>query len=193
MRRQEGHDGHQGGACRPPSRASWPRSSSPVSRAIGETMVATMAGGRGRHRPCEGANPLEPGMTMTGGDDQRRRRDRPGASGGARSRCLFFVGLLLFLVTLAPEHRSATASCGACVRSVLRRSAWRSSRMARRRRHRPLGRRRQVMLVAATGDVKGLAARRLGAAHDAATLTVGVSSSCRSPCCAQVIVRGDGR
>jgi phosphate transport system permease protein len=70
-----------------------------VSRAIGETMVATMAGGAADTVPWNGYNPLEPGMTMTaamtnavGGTDQ--------ATTGAPFQVLFFVGLLLFLVTL---------------------------------------------------------------------------------------------
>jgi phosphate transport system permease protein len=70
-----------------------------VSRAIGETMVATMAGGAADTVPWKGADPLEPGMTMTaamtnavGGTDQ--------AATGAPFQVLFFVGLLLFLVTL---------------------------------------------------------------------------------------------
>ena len=49
--------------------------------------------------PWKGANPLNPGMTMTaamtnavGGTDQ--------AASGAPFQVLFFVGLLLFLVTL---------------------------------------------------------------------------------------------
>jgi phosphate transport system permease protein len=68
-----------------------------TSRAIGETMVATMAGG------SDGTGsrtlyPLDPGLSMTaamtnaaGGTDQ--------AKGGASFDALFFVGLLLFLIT----------------------------------------------------------------------------------------------
>ncbi len=70
-----------------------------ISRAIGETMVATMAGGAADTVPWKGASPLEPGMTMTaamtnavGGTDQ--------AATGAPFQVLFLVGLLLFLVTL---------------------------------------------------------------------------------------------
>jgi phosphate transport system permease protein len=70
-----------------------------TSRAIGETMVATMAGGFDGSGPYTGWNPLEPGLTMTaamtnaaGGTDQ--------AKGGAPFQVLFFVGLLLFLITL---------------------------------------------------------------------------------------------
>jgi len=69
-----------------------------VSRAIGETMVATMAGGP------DGSGtftkfPLEPGLTLTaamtnaaGGTDQ--------AIKGASFNVLFFLGLVLFLITL---------------------------------------------------------------------------------------------
>ena len=70
-----------------------------VSRAIGETMVATMAGGYDGSGPYNGLNPLEPGLTMTaamtnaaGGTDNTK--------GGAPFEVLFFVGLLLFLITL---------------------------------------------------------------------------------------------
>ena len=70
-----------------------------VSRAIGETMVATMAGGYDGSGPYNGVSPLEPGLTMTaamtnaaGGTDNTK--------GGAPFEVLFFVGLLLFLITL---------------------------------------------------------------------------------------------
>lgn len=69
-----------------------------TSRAIGETMVATMAGGRDGSGPRV-LSPLDPGLTMTaamtnaaGGTDQ--------VKAGAPFQVLFFVGLLLFLVTL---------------------------------------------------------------------------------------------
>jgi phosphate transport system permease protein len=70
-----------------------------TSRAIGETMVATMAGGYDGSGPYNGFNPLEPGLTMTaamtnaaGGTDNTK--------GGAAFEVLFFVGLLLFAITL---------------------------------------------------------------------------------------------
>jgi phosphate transport system permease protein len=70
-----------------------------VSRAIGETMVATMAAGYDGSGPYEGWNPLNPGLSMTGamtnaagGTDATR--------GGAPFEALFLVGLLLFLITL---------------------------------------------------------------------------------------------
>jgi phosphate transport system permease protein len=69
-----------------------------ASRAIGETMVATMAGGLDGSGPFS-ASPLEPGLTMTaamtnaaGGSDQ--------VQAGAPFLVLFFTGLLLFMVTM---------------------------------------------------------------------------------------------
>ena len=71
-----------------------------TSRAIGETMVATMAGGFDGSGPFSGYSPLDPGLTMTaamtnaaGGTDQD--------VGGASFEVLYFVGLILFLITLA--------------------------------------------------------------------------------------------
>ncbi|MCU0259687.1 MAG: phosphate ABC transporter permease subunit PstC [Ilumatobacteraceae bacterium] len=70
-----------------------------TSRAIGETMVATMAGGYDGSGPYNGFNPLEPGLTMTaamtnaaGGTDA--------VKAGPPFDVLFFVGLLLFFITL---------------------------------------------------------------------------------------------
>ena len=70
-----------------------------ISRAIGETMVATMAGGAADTVPWKGCSPLEPGMTMTAAMTNAVGGTRPG-SHGAPFQVLFFVGLLLFLVTL---------------------------------------------------------------------------------------------
>jgi phosphate transport system permease protein len=71
-----------------------------VSRAIGETMVATMAGGFDGSGPYTGWDVLAPGLTMTaamtnaaGGTDA--------VKAGPAFDVLFFVGLLLFLITLA--------------------------------------------------------------------------------------------
>lgn len=68
-----------------------------VSRAIGETMVATMAGGPDGSGPFT-RNPLDGGLTLTaamtnaaGGSDQ--------AVKGASFNVLFFLGLVLFLIT----------------------------------------------------------------------------------------------
>jgi phosphate transport system permease protein len=70
-----------------------------VSRAIGETMVATMAGGFDGSGPFSGYAPTNPGLTMTaamtnavGGTDQD--------VGGASFEVLYFVGFILFLTTL---------------------------------------------------------------------------------------------
>lgn len=70
-----------------------------TSRAIGETMVAVMAGGYDGSGPFAW-KPTEPGLTMTaamtnaaGGSDN--------VKAGAPFEVLYFVGLLLFLVTLA--------------------------------------------------------------------------------------------
>lgn len=70
-----------------------------TSRAIGETMVATMAGGYDGSGPFNGLNPLEPGLTMTaamtnaaGGTDQVKV--------GSAFEVLFLVGFLLFVVTV---------------------------------------------------------------------------------------------
>ena len=69
-----------------------------TSRAIGETLVATMAGGRDGSSPFT-FRPTEPGLTMTaamtnaaGGTDQ--------VKAGAAFDALYFVGLLLFFITL---------------------------------------------------------------------------------------------
>lgn len=70
-----------------------------TSRAIGETMVAAMAGGRDGSGPRV-LSPLDPGLTMTaamtnaaGGTDQ--------VKAGAPFQVLFFVGLLLFVLTMS--------------------------------------------------------------------------------------------
>lgn len=70
-----------------------------TSRAIGETMVATMAGGYDGSGPYNGLSPLNPGLSMTaamtnaaGGTDSTQ--------GGAAFEVLFLVGLLLFVITI---------------------------------------------------------------------------------------------
>jgi phosphate transport system permease protein len=70
-----------------------------VSRAIGETMVATMAAGYDGSGPYNGLSPLNGGLSMTGamtnaagGTDQTQ--------GGAAFDVLFLVGFLLFVITL---------------------------------------------------------------------------------------------
>lgn len=69
-----------------------------ISRAIGETMVATMAGGLDGSGP-RSANPLDPGLSITaaltnasGGTDA--------TVAGASYQVLFFLGLVLFVGTL---------------------------------------------------------------------------------------------
>jgi phosphate transport system permease protein len=69
-----------------------------VSRAIGETMVATMAGGLDG-QGARAWNPLDPGLSITaaltnaaGGTDQ--------VKAGAAFQVLFFLGLVLFLMTM---------------------------------------------------------------------------------------------
>lgn len=70
-----------------------------VSRAIGETMVATMVGGFDGAGQFSGYGPRNPGLSMTaamtnaaGGTDQD--------VGGASFEVLYFVGILLFMITL---------------------------------------------------------------------------------------------
>jgi phosphate transport system permease protein len=70
-----------------------------ISRAIGETMVVAMAaGGTGS---AQGFSPLEPGQTMTGamaslatGSDQVKGAE-------LTFEAIFFVGMLLFLITFS--------------------------------------------------------------------------------------------
>ena len=94
------HDEPAGRRSRRPSRASWRRSCSGVSRAIGETMIVAIAAGATGGSLFQ-LNPFEPGQTMTAamtalaiGSDQVRGAELTFES-------LFFVGLLLFLMTLA--------------------------------------------------------------------------------------------
>lgn len=68
-----------------------------VSRAVGETMVVFLAGGG---TPTVADSPLDPGITITSamtgvltGSDQQ--------AGGAAYESVFFLGLLLFLITLS--------------------------------------------------------------------------------------------
>lgn len=68
-----------------------------VSRAVGETMVVFLAGGG---TPTVAGSPLDPGITITSamtgvltGSDQQ--------AGGAAYESVFFLGLLLFLITLS--------------------------------------------------------------------------------------------
>jgi phosphate transport system permease protein len=70
-----------------------------VSRAIGETMVATMAAGIDGSGPFDGYSPTSKGLSMTGamtnavgGTDQD--------VGGASFEVLYFVGAFLFVITM---------------------------------------------------------------------------------------------
>ena len=70
-----------------------------VSRAIGETMVVAMAAGA-----VGGGlftlNPLEPGITMTAAMASLAIGSDQVAGAGNAFQSLFFVGLLLFIMTL---------------------------------------------------------------------------------------------
>jgi phosphate transport system permease protein len=70
-----------------------------LSRAIGETMIVFMAAGAvgGALRT---ANPLEPGQTMTAAIAALATGSDQVAGEGLAFQSLFFVGLLLFLITL---------------------------------------------------------------------------------------------
>lgn len=70
-----------------------------VSRAIGETMVATMAAGLDGQGPNSGFSPLERGLSMTGAMTSAAG-GTDNVLGDAPKNALFFVGLLLFLITL---------------------------------------------------------------------------------------------
>ncbi len=67
-----------------------------VSRAIGETMIVTLAAGQ---NPTLGFNPLVPVMTMTAFIVQVSLGDTP--AGSLAYRSIFAVGMTLFLMTLA--------------------------------------------------------------------------------------------
>lgn len=69
-----------------------------ISRAIGETMVATMAAGLDGSGPYSGLNPLNRGLSMTGAMTNAVGTDS--TRGGAAFEALFFVGFLLFVLTL---------------------------------------------------------------------------------------------
>jgi phosphate transport system permease protein len=71
-----------------------------ISRAIGETMVVLLAAG-GAGGALYTANPLDPGLTMTAAMATQARGTDAVAGSGLAFQSLFFVGLLLFLVTLA--------------------------------------------------------------------------------------------
>ena len=70
-----------------------------VSRAIGETMVATMAAGYDGSGPYNGLSPMNPGLSMTGAMTNAAG-GTDSTKGGAAFEALFMVGFLLFAVTL---------------------------------------------------------------------------------------------
>jgi len=71
-----------------------------VSRALGETMVVFIAGGGGDGQ-LYSANPLDPGMTMTAAMASIAGGTDAVVGEALTFQSLFFVGLLLFLFTLA--------------------------------------------------------------------------------------------
>ncbi|MCP3989818.1 MAG: phosphate ABC transporter permease subunit PstC [Actinomycetia bacterium] len=70
-----------------------------VSRAIGETMVVFIAGGAA-DSAIRSFNPLDPGLTMTASMASVASGTDNVAGEGPAFQSLFFVGLLLFLITL---------------------------------------------------------------------------------------------
>lgn len=70
-----------------------------VSRAIGETMVVFIAGGAA-DSAIKSFNPLDPGLTMTAAMASVASGTDNVAGEGPAFQSLFFVGLLLFLMTL---------------------------------------------------------------------------------------------
>ncbi|CAN5704299.1 phosphate ABC transporter permease subunit PstC [soil metagenome] len=71
-----------------------------VSRAIGETMVVFIAGGRSGGALFS-LDPLEPGLTMTAAMASQASGTDQVKGAGLTFQSLFFVGLLLFVVTLS--------------------------------------------------------------------------------------------
>lgn len=70
-----------------------------VSRAIGETMVVFIAGGAA-DSALQNFNPIEPGLTMTAAMASVASGTDNVAGEGPTFQSLFFVGLLLFVITL---------------------------------------------------------------------------------------------
>ncbi|MFV0523680.1 MAG: phosphate ABC transporter permease subunit PstC [Acidimicrobiales bacterium] len=70
-----------------------------VSRAVGETMVVFIAGGAA-DSAVKSFNPLDPGMTMTAAMASVASGTDNVAGAGPSFQSLFFVGLLLFIMTL---------------------------------------------------------------------------------------------
>jgi phosphate transport system permease protein len=70
-----------------------------VSRAMGETMVVFIAAGKSGGALFE-TNPLEPGLTMTAGMASIAAGTDQVVGAGLTFQSLFFVGLVLFAITL---------------------------------------------------------------------------------------------
>lgn len=70
-----------------------------VSRAIGETMVVAIAAG-GSGGALFGTDPFEPGLTLTAAMASLAKGTDQVAGSGSAFKSLFFVGFLLFCVTL---------------------------------------------------------------------------------------------
>lgn len=70
-----------------------------VSRAVGETMVAALASGRLGSAPRT-FDPTEPGLTMTASMAQLAQGSDQVVGSGLAFQSLFFVGAVLFLMTL---------------------------------------------------------------------------------------------
>jgi len=69
-----------------------------ISRAIGETMVVLLAGGL---RPSVPGSPLDSGLTITSAMTSVVGGGSDSVQGGKGYESIFFLGLLLFLITLA--------------------------------------------------------------------------------------------
>ena len=70
-----------------------------VSRAVGETMVAALASGRLGSAPRV-VDPREPGLTMTAAMAQLAQGSDQVVGVGPAFQSLFFVGAVLFVMTL---------------------------------------------------------------------------------------------
>jgi phosphate transport system permease protein len=70
-----------------------------ASRAVGETMVMTMAAGYDGAGPYNGVSPLNGGISMTGAMTNAAG-GTDATAGGAPFQALFLVGLILFTITL---------------------------------------------------------------------------------------------
>ena len=87
LRRPQGQHGRSASCSRRRCRASSPPSSSPCPGRSARRWSPRWPAGYDGAGPYNGLNPLNPGLSMTGGDDQRRRRHRPDRRAARRSRC----------------------------------------------------------------------------------------------------------